>query len=87
MKTRRTYILSADEFIEQGTSAGAILSIAAAQSDPTNKSILEYTAREVARRTGQPLTLPSAIHNARNANFHKRKTANDNRRPQQRRAA
>lgn len=86
MKTRRAHILSADEFIEQGTSAGAILSIASSQTNPTNKSILEHTAREVARKTGQPLAIPSAIYNARNTNYHNRKAANDNRRPQRRAA-
>lgn len=61
------YTLTADEFIAQGTSAGAIMSIAAAQSDPHARAILEAEAREVAARTGQSLNIPGAVTARREA--------------------
>lgn len=70
-----TNILTAQEFIAQGTSAGAIMSIAAA--NPAARPRLEAVAREVAARTGQSLNIPGAITAAREA---ARRAANDNRR-------
>lgn len=70
-----TNILTAQEFIAQGTSAGAIMSIAAANEAARTK--LEAVAREVAARTGQSLNIPGAVTAAREA---ARRAANDNRR-------
>ena len=70
-----TNILTAQEFIAQGTSAGAIMSIAAA--NPEARTKLEAVAREVAQITGQSLNIPGAITAAREA---ARRAANDNRR-------
>ena len=70
-----TNILTAEEFIAQGTSAGAIMSIAAANEAARTK--LEAIAREVAARTGQSLNIPGAVTAAREA---ARRAANDNRR-------
>lgn len=71
---RRLHILSADQFIAQGTSPGAILSIAAVHSDRAIRSLLEDTARVVALETGQPLQIPGAVSEAR------LRAANDNKR-------
>ena len=65
-------ILSADEFIAQGTTAGAIMSIAAV--NPRYAEQLRTIASDVARRTGQTLQIPGAL-------TEKRRAANDNRRP------
>lgn len=70
-----TNILTAQEFIAQGTSAGAIMSIAAANLHYGDK--LAAVAREVAARTGQSLNIPGAVTAAREA---ARRAANDNRR-------
>lgn len=70
-----TNILTAQEFIAQGTSAGAIMSIAAA--NPAASAKLEAVAREVASRTGQSLSIPGAVTAARES---ARRAANDNRR-------
>lgn len=67
------HILTAKEFIAQGTSAGAIMSIAA--SNPAARTKLEAVAREVAAQTGQSLQVPGAITIER-----MQRTANDNRR-------
>lgn len=69
------HILTADEFIAQGTSAGAIMSIAA--SNEAARAKLEAVAREVAARTGQSLNIPGAVTASREA---ARRAANDNRR-------
>lgn len=69
------HILTAQEFIAQGTSAGAIMSIAAA--NPAVRTQLEAVAREVAYVTGQSLNIPGAVTAAREA---ARRAANDNRR-------
>ena len=65
-------ILTAREFIAQGTTAGAIMSIAAYNSGETAER-LSMAAREVAKLTGQSLRIPGAVNDARRA-------ANDNRR-------
>lgn len=75
MTANNMHILTADEFIAQGTSAGAIMSIAA--SNEAARTKLEAIASEVAARTGQSLNIPGAITAAREA---ARRTANDNRR-------
>lgn len=69
------HILTAQEFIAQGTTAGAIMSIAAA--NPEARTKLEAIASEVAARTGQSLNIPGAVTAAREA---ARRAANDNRR-------
>lgn len=66
--------LTAAEFIAQGTTAGAIMSIAAGRPH------IEAVAREVAAITGQTLQVPGAVTFARQA-------ANDNRRSGRRAAA
>lgn len=71
---RRFHVLSADQFIAQGTSPGAILSIASTQKDQALRSQLEDTARVVALETGQPLQIPGAVSEAR------LRAANDNKR-------
>lgn len=70
-------ILSAREFIAQGTEAGAIMSIAAAQTAPSARSKVEAVAREVAAITGQSLQIPGAVSKAREARRHR--SVNDNR--------
>ncbi|MBC7149054.1 MAG: hypothetical protein H5U22_06710 [Rhizobium sp.] len=77
MTANNMHILTAQEFIAQGTSAGAIMSIAAAQSDQYARASLEAEARDVARITGQSLNIPGAVTAAREA---ARRAANDNRR-------
>lgn len=72
--TARRHILTADEFIAQGTSAGAIMSIAVA--NPAARGEIERVAKEVARRTGQSLQIPGAVTAAREAS--RRRPANDN---------
>lgn len=51
--------LSAREFIAQGTSAGAVLSIA--NSNPDLRSSLRQVAAEIHDITGQPLAIPGAL--------------------------
>lgn len=75
MTANNMHILTANEFIAQGTSAGAIMSIAAANEAARTK--LEAIAREVAARTGQSLNIPGAVTASREA---ARRAANDNRR-------
>lgn len=75
MTANTMHILNAQEFIAQGTSAGVIMSIAAA--NPAARPRLEAVASEVAARTGQSLNIPGAITAAREA---ARRAANDNRR-------
>lgn len=62
---RRFHVLSAEQFIAQGTSPGAILSIASAQKDRALRSQLEDTARVVALETGLPLQIPGAANDNR----------------------
>lgn len=77
MANHATTILSAREFIEQGTPAGVIMSIAASQTQYGARGRVEAIAREVANRTGQSLQIPGAATKAReNA---RRRPANDNR--------
>ncbi|NSZ06483.1 hypothetical protein G6M14_08935 [Agrobacterium tumefaciens] len=71
---RRHHVLSAEQFIAQGTSPGAILSIASTQKDRTLRSQLEDTARIVAIETGLPLQIPGAASDAR------QRGSNDNKR-------
>ena len=73
MNTRTTNILTADEFIAQGTTAGAIMSIAAV--NPRHAEQLRTIARQVANRTGQTLQIPGELTTAR-----QRRGDNDNRR-------
>lgn len=69
---RRYHIISAEQFIAQGTSPGAILSIAATQRDRSVRSRLEETARLVSLQTGLPLQIPGS------ASFKRQRAANDN---------
>lgn len=66
-------ILTAQEFIAQGTSAGAIMSIASV--NPLLRRQLEATAQQVADRTGQTLQIPGALTHDRNS---RRRPSNDN---------
>jgi len=68
-------IITAHEFIAQGTSAGAIMSIAAA--NPAARDKLQEVAWKVAQITGQSLQIPGAVTAAREA---ARRAANDNKR-------
>lgn len=68
-------ILTAHEFIAQGTSAGAIMSIAAA--NPAARQQIEAIARTVAAFTGQSMQIPGAVTAARES---ARRADNDNRR-------
>lgn len=70
-----TNILTAQEFIAQGTSAGAIMSIAAANPQYGDK--IREVAMEVSRITGQSPQIPGAVTASREA---ARRAANDNRR-------
>jgi len=70
----KRHILTAHEFIAQGTSAGAIMSIAAANQ--ALRGEIEQIALEVAHRTGQSLQIPGAVTAAREAS--RRRPANDN---------
>ena len=83
-------ILTAREFIAQGTTAGAIMSIADTLATPTAdrpplKALakrVRQVAREVADITGQSLQVPGAVTDARfiaRRKAHK-SSANDNRR-------
>lgn len=81
-------ILSAAEFIAQGTTAGAIMSIAAHLDaggehvpDRLTARAVRAVAHEVAELTGQSLQIPGAVNDAR------RRAHNDNRRGGKRRAA
>ena len=69
------HILTAQEFIAQGTSAGAIMSIAAANEAARDE--LQGIAWKVAQITGQSLNIPGAVTASREA---ARRAANDNRR-------
>ena len=62
---RRYHVLTAEQFIAQGTSPGAILSIASTQKDRALRSQLEDTARVVALETGLPLQIPGAANDNR----------------------
>ena len=77
MNTRTTNILTAREFIAQGTTAGAIMSIAASQTVHGRGVKLEAVAREVAAITGQSLQIPGAVTKARESR--RQRPANDNR--------
>lgn len=68
-----TNILTAQEFIDQGTTAGAIMSIASA--NPAKRTALEKVARDVSRQTGQTLQIPGALTASRNE---RRRPSNDN---------
>ncbi|RUM98984.1 hypothetical protein EET67_04910 [Pseudaminobacter arsenicus] len=84
-------VLTADEFIAQGTAPGAIMSIAEHLSasghdhvpQPLLAAEVRSVAREVAYRTGQSLQVPGSAVNARQFASYKRrhamKGANDNR--------
>lgn len=56
---RRFHVLTAEQFIEQGTSPAAILSIASVQADRDLRSHLEDVARVVSLDTG--LVLRSSL--------------------------
>lgn len=77
MSNRHTHILTADEFIAQGTTAAAILSIARwyRVSDPATAAKIKDIAYDVSRRTGEQFRMRRV------------RPANDNRRPFKRRAA
>lgn len=84
-------ILTAREFIAQGTTAGAIMSIAAHLDaggehipDRLTARAVRAVAHEVAEITGQSLQIPGAVNDARQR---AKWTANDNRRGGKRRAA
>lgn len=70
--------LTAAEFIAQGTTAGAIMSIAAGRPH------IEAVARQVANATGQSLKWPGQVTAERDR---ERRVANDNRRSGRRVAA
>lgn len=76
-------VLTAAEFIAQGTTAGAIMSIAAGRPE------IEAIAREVAAITGQSLKWPGQVtaERERAAQERRRRPANDNSRRRNRRAA
>lgn len=87
------HILSAAEFIAQGTTAGAIMSIAAHLEssgehvpDRLTARAVRAVAHEVAEITGQSLQIPGAVTEARQR---ARWAENDNRRskPRKGRAA
>lgn len=67
--SRRHPVLTAREFIAQGTTAGAIMSIAKGRTD------VEAVARTVASLTGQPLKWPGQVA----AENMRRRPVNDNR--------
>lgn len=69
-------ILTAREFIAQGTSAGIIMSIAKSQTNHGARAKVEAVAREVAAITGQTLQIPGAVSKAREQA--RRRPANDN---------
>lgn len=70
-------ILTARQFIAQGTHAGAIMSIAAAQTAAGARAKVEAVAREVAAITGQSLQIPGALTKARESR--RQRPVNDNR--------
>lgn len=76
-------VLTAAEFIAQGTTAGAIMSIAAGRPE------IEAVAREVAAITGQSLKRPGQVtaERERAALERRRRPGNDNRSRRSRRAA
>lgn len=86
-------ILTAREFIAQGTSAGAIMSIAESLDAPTAdrpplralSKRVRRIAHEVADITGQSLQIPGAVTEARIRA--RRRAHNDNRRANRRAAA
>lgn len=85
------HILTASEFIAQGTTAGAIMSIAAHLDaggehipDRLTARAVRAVAHEVAELTGQSLQIPGAVTEARQR---ARWAHNDNRRGGKRRAA
>ena len=71
------HILTADEFIAQGTTAAAVFSIARwyRVSDPAIAATVKDIAYEVSRKTGEKIRMRRV------------RPANDNRRPFKRRAA
>jgi hypothetical protein len=72
-------VLTADEFQAQGTTAGAIMSIAehlSAHGQPILAATVRDVARDVAHATGQSLAVPGAVNDAR---MQARRAANDNR--------
>ena len=80
MQTRpatQTHILTAEEFIAEGTTAAAIFSIARwyRESDPTTSATIKDIAYDVSRKTGEKIRMRRV------------RPANDNRRPFKRRAA
>ena len=77
MSNRHTHILTADEFIAQGTTAAAILSIARwyRVSDPATAAKIKDIAYDVSRKTGEKFRMRRV------------RPANDNRRPFKPRAA
>lgn len=71
-------VLTADEFIEQGTAPGAIMSIAehlSAYGQPILAATVLDVARDVAHATGQTLAVPGAEYNAREFARYKRRHA------------
>lgn len=81
-------ILSAAEFIAQGTTAGAIMSIGDALASAKDGHVQQHVlasrvrqiAHEVAALTGQSLQIPAAITNARFLSRQRpKRAANDNR--------
>lgn len=74
-------ILTAHEFIAQGTRAYQIASMA--RSSPARRELLDI-ARTVASITGDSMQIPGAVTLAREA---ARRASNDNRRRKHRRAA
>lgn len=77
MNTRTTNILTAREFIAQGTTAGAIMSTSAAPTVAGARAKVEAVAREVAAITGQSLQIPGALTKARESR--RQRPVNDNR--------
>lgn len=75
------HILTAHEFIAQGTRAYQIASMA--RSSPARRELLDI-ARTVASLTGDSMQIPGAVTLAREAARH---AANDNRRRKHRRVA
>ncbi|MBC8719262.1 hypothetical protein [Ochrobactrum sp. Marseille-Q0166] len=77
MSNRHTHILTADEFIAQGTTVAAILSIARwyRVSDPATAATIKDISYDVSRKTGEKIRMRRV------------RPANDNRRPFKRRAA
>ena len=88
-------ILTAAEFIAQGTTAGAIMSIAETLASGNDGHVPQHVlaegvrcvAREVAAITGQTLHIPAAVTNARFTSRRPKRANNDNHRNRGRRAA